>query len=195
MQGTEILYKKALVEYLLKFKPDCLASEVPFLDSKRRADILMISEGSSYAYEIKAERDRVDRIETQIDSYIGCFDYVYLFLACNHRTSIKNKKIPRSVGVMFFDGRNVEVVKKAKKRKVLSKGKVALSLDSYRFRAMRREGGGVKKLTVEALRESLIKQWKEKYTPGYESFKSEMGERIHVEDIYGLGAYKKPYIS
>lgn len=55
-----------------------LGNEVLYSTRQRRADLLMIKNQLLYAFEIKSEKDKVDRLDEQLEDYLSTFDFVYL---------------------------------------------------------------------------------------------------------------------
>ncbi|HCB2440337.1 TPA: sce7726 family protein, partial [Escherichia coli] len=95
----EIDIKLKIVEFLLNSEPadTYLAAEVRFSFGSRRADIVSISSDIATVYEIKSEKDSVERLVYQIDSYKEYFDYCYI-VCVNQNLDAVRKKISTNVG-------------------------------------------------------------------------------------------------
>jgi len=112
----EIDIKLKIVEFLLNSEPadTYLAAEVRFSFGSRRADIVSISSDIATVYEIKSEKDSVERLVYQIDSYKEYFDYCYI-VCVNQNLDAVRKKISTNVGIIVVDDINVKRIRKAKR--------------------------------------------------------------------------------
>lgn len=182
--------KISLISFLNEFKPYIIATEVPFMDSQRRADILMIKDDYSHAFEIKSETDKIDRLKSQIKSYTGCFDYISVVVDQSH-LPIKKLSIPRSIGIYVYQEKTVRLIRSPIKRKDKNKNKILSSLTSKELKKINK----LSEITNEKANSYLINQWKEKYSYGYSLFKKEMGKTIIYDDLNHLRPDRKNMIS
>ncbi|MGG2121552.1 sce7726 family protein, partial [Escherichia coli] len=65
-------------------------------------------------YEIKSEKDSVERLVYQIDSYKEYFDYCYI-VCVNQNLDAVRKKISTNVGIIVVDDISVRRIRKAKR--------------------------------------------------------------------------------
>jgi len=182
--------KISLISFLNEFKPYIIATEVPFMDSQRRADILMIKDNHSHVFEIKSETDKVNRLKSQIKSYTGCFDYISVVVDQSH-LPIKKLGIPKSIGVYVYQEKAVKLIRSPMKRKDKNKKKILSSLTSKELNKIQNP----LEITKEKANSHLINQWKEKYYYGYSLFKNEMGKTIIYDDLNHLRPDRKSMIS
>lgn len=182
--------KISLISFLNEFEPSIIATEVPLLDSQRRADILMIRNDHSYAFEIKSETDKIERLKDQIKIYTGCFDYISVVVDHSH-LPIKNLGIPTSIGVYAFQNNTIILVRPPVKRKDKSKSKILSSLTYKELKKIK----STTEITKEKANFTLIRHWIEKYHYGYSLFKKEIGETIIYDDLHHLRPNRKDIIS
>ena len=105
-----------------------LGNEVLYSTRQRRADLLMIKNQLLYAFEIKSEKDKVDRLDEQLEDYLSTFDFVYLVSTQKIKRNLK-QALPKNVGFISIDHNNICVQKKAKRIKRHNKRNLAEFLD------------------------------------------------------------------
>ena len=105
-----------------------LGNEVLYSTRQRRADLLMIKNQLLYAIEIKSEKDKVDRLDEQLEDYLSTFDFVYLVSTQKIKRNLK-QALPKNVGFISIDHNNICVQKKAKRIKRHNKRNLAEFLD------------------------------------------------------------------
>lgn len=88
-----------------------LGNEVLYSTRQRRADLLMIKNQLLYAFEIKSEKDKVDRLDEQLEDYLSTFDFVYLVSTQKIKRNLK-QALPKNVGFISIDHNNICVQKK-----------------------------------------------------------------------------------
>ena len=69
-----------------------------------RADVVVLN-GTSTAYEIKSERDRLDRLQTQVSAYLKVFANVNVIAGANHVAGVR-AAVPREVGILLLTSKN-----------------------------------------------------------------------------------------
>lgn len=114
----EYAYKAAITNKILlgthSLKTASMLSE--FRVGKSKADIVILN-GTSSAYEIKSERDKLDRLEGQINSYLKVFARVNVITGENHLEEIKNKT-SEEVGILLLTDRyQISIIRKAVERR------------------------------------------------------------------------------
>lgn len=114
----EYAYKAAITNKILlgthSLKTASMLSE--FRVGKSKADIVILN-GTSSAYEIKSERDKLDRLESQINSYLKVFARVNIITGENHLEEIKSKTSDE-VGVLLLNDRyQISTIRKSVERK------------------------------------------------------------------------------
>ena len=105
-----------------------LGNEVLYSTRQRRADLLMIKNQLLYAFEIKSEKDKVDRLDEQLEDYLSTFDFVYLVSTQKIKRNLK-QALPKNAGFISIDHNNICVQKKAKRIKRHNKRNLAEFLD------------------------------------------------------------------
>lgn len=88
-----------------------------FIDSfARRADLVMAN-GKLAAFEIKSEKDTLERLDGQLVTYLKLFEQVTVVCAERHRAGVESRA-PEGVGIWVLaeDGR-IKILRKAKTRR------------------------------------------------------------------------------
>lgn len=91
-----------------------------FIDAfARRADLVMAN-GKLSAFEIKSEKDSLDRLDGQLETYLRLFEQVTVVCAERHQAGVE-ERVPDGVGVwvLSVDG-SVKVLRRAKTHKQTS---------------------------------------------------------------------------
>lgn len=101
----EYVYKSAITHKVLlgKHSLRTAAMMTEFRAGDRKADVVILN-GSSTAYEIKSERDKLDRLQEQIAAYIQVFSVVNIISGENHLDSV-SKGLPEDVGILLLTDR------------------------------------------------------------------------------------------
>lgn len=94
------MVSKSFVEHLNKRESNLGSIYFEFPIIKTRVDILRLA-SDSHAYEVKSERDKVDRLEYQIPALQKVFDYVYL-IAPNRLMQKIPDSINSQIGLITF---------------------------------------------------------------------------------------------
>lgn len=121
--------KIALIKWLLeKYHNDfILGNEVAYSPLIRRADLVMVYNGLSYAFEIKSDCDNIKRLNEQLTDYLKTFDFVYIVTTNNLLKEIELSS-PKNVGIILVDD-NVRQKRKPTLIKRLDKRFLAEFLD------------------------------------------------------------------
>lgn len=101
----EYIYKAAITHKLLLgvHSLNTASMLTEFRVEKCKADIAILN-GTSTVYEIKSERDKLDRLENQIAAYQKVFAKVNVITGENHLDNIL-KNTPNNVGVLVLSGK------------------------------------------------------------------------------------------
>ena len=101
----EYIYKSAITHKVLlgrhSLRTAVMLSE--FRVGDRKADVVILN-GSSAAYEIKSERDRLDRLQDQITAYMEVFSVVNVVAGENHLSAVKDA-VPEDAGILLLNNR------------------------------------------------------------------------------------------
>lgn len=113
--------KIELFNYLLKKKVSWsfLASEVPFLGLSRFIDVCAGTLKSTYAYELKGDRDSLKRLKGQLKDMLSSFNYVLVLTTQKHLAEVERACNPK-VGILLWDGKKVKEIRKATKNKEIN---------------------------------------------------------------------------
>lgn len=101
----EYVYKAAITNKILlgRHSLQTAAMITEFRVSTCKADVVMLN-GTSTAYEIKSERDRLDRLPAQIDSFRKMFANVCVVVGANHVDAVL-AVVPQDVGLIALSDR------------------------------------------------------------------------------------------
>lgn len=99
----EYVYKAAITHKLLLGKHSLRTASMltEFRIGRCKADVVILN-GTSTVYEIKSERDKLDRLETQISEYRKVFAKVNIITGENHLQSVIDTTSPE-VGVLLLN--------------------------------------------------------------------------------------------
>ena len=102
----EYVYKAAITHKILlgthSLRTAAMLTE--FRVGNCRADVVVLN-GTSTAYEIKSERDRLDRLQSQVSSYLRVFANVNVIAGENHVADVRGT-VPREVGILVLTSKN-----------------------------------------------------------------------------------------
>lgn len=103
---NEYVYKTAIAHKILLGTHSLTTASMlsEFRVGTSKADVVILN-GTSTVYEIKSERDNLDRLRSQIDDYLKVFARVNVITGENHLDAVIHK-IPSDVGVLLLTGRH-----------------------------------------------------------------------------------------
>ena len=117
---TETEIRNALIKRLSASAYGAKAAFISemFVDKfSRRADLVMAN-GKLSVFEIKSDRDSLERLEGQISSYQNFFEEVTVVCATRHQVNVE-ALVPKNIGVWLIDSDgHLSVVRKAKAEKL-----------------------------------------------------------------------------
>lgn len=101
----EYIYKNAIAQKVLLGKhslnTSCMLTE--FRAGHCKADVVILN-GTSVVYEIKSERDKLDRLERQLHEYLQIFGQVQVITGENHVHAVE-EVVPDAVGIQILSNR------------------------------------------------------------------------------------------
>lgn len=189
-----------IIEYFLhafKGLDIIVALEVPFCEYKRRADIVFVVNGFTYAVEIKTEKDKVNTLENQISDYKKIFDFCYIAAEGKNFTSIIKRNYG-NVGILKIEHkvkkhREARIVKTLDKKSLLSCMDFSYLKKHSSFVVMptKQESilESVKKMKIVECRMAFLEFMKTRYQHGSASFFHEIGSTIHTDDLLILSKF------
>ena len=102
----EYVYKAAITHKILlgthSLRTAAMLTE--FRVGNCRADVVVLN-GTSPAHEIKSERDRLDRLQSQVSAYLRVFANVNVIAGENHVADVRDS-VPREVGILVLTSKN-----------------------------------------------------------------------------------------
>jgi hypothetical protein len=101
----EYIYKAALTHKILLGKHSLQTASMmtEFRVRDCKADLVILN-GTATVYEVKSERDSLNRLERQIAAYLDVFAQVYVIAPDSHLVAVKSI-VPREVGIMSLNNR------------------------------------------------------------------------------------------
>lgn len=175
--------KKSISAYLVSRDPSgIIGTEVMYGSSRRVADMVFISNGHSYAIEIKSEFDTIARLEGQLEEYQTLFDYIIIFSAPNHIQRIHNA-IPNFVGLYCINENGISKLRREKINRHVQKSEMLISIPSAAVKADFSVRG---KLTSDEIRSVVLrKSMKEihSYFIAYFKEKLESSASLHKKHV------------
>ncbi len=168
-----------------------LGQEVMFGLNNSYADLVIIYNDRLYAIEIKALRDNLKRLDTQLKNYQKVFDYVFLLATENHLKSLQLETYS-GIGFIEVNDKGFNIVKRALIQKSFSKEDI-LGTMPYSFLSTKYDFK--KGTTAVSARQSLIRKsqkelkgllleyMKNKIIYKYQNFLAEKGDSFQYEDI------------
>lgn len=101
----EYVYKNTIVNKILlgrhSLNTSTLISELNV--GKSKADIVIFN-GTSTVYEIKTELDSLNRLESQLEDYLKCFDKIYVITTLENIKKLENK-LSGKIGLIEYTKR------------------------------------------------------------------------------------------
>lgn len=103
------------LDYIPRVFGGTMMFEFPFLNGRRRADIICSSNKYLIAFEIKSDFDSLSTLQEQVDDYKKCFNSTYVVCGEKHLKKIQdNKNI--DAGIIFIKNNEFILLRKAKLR-------------------------------------------------------------------------------
>mgnify|MGYP004524828547 FL=1 len=126
--------------------------EIMYGSSRRVADMIFISNGYSYAIEIKSEIDSTSRLKGQLKEYQSLFDYILIFSAPKHVKKIQSE-ISKDIGLYSISEVAIETVQREKFNRSAQKSEMLISIPSA---AVKSEFSIKGKLTSDEIRAQAL---------------------------------------
>lgn len=196
----EAAIKIKLIDYVLKncdMDNTVIRTEFLFADSRRRADIALVGT-FLHAYEIKSERDNIDKLDSQIADYRNYFEAVHVL--CHKKHIEKVREIDKTVGILVIDNDGISRIRTASIRKSIkskylieyfNKEYVIKLCRKYNVKTSDLVGKSIVELQSRLLRLmnnkeirlEVTKYLLDKYESSYKSFLCERGNFTIEDDL------------
>ncbi|MBW5801342.1 sce7726 family protein [Halomonas elongata] len=188
----KILLTKHIVNSLHNFT---IGAEVPFQFGERRADLVLLNSGFLSAFEIKGARDRLSRLEYQVESYKKFFDYCYIVCEPSNLSEVR-KNIPKDFGIFIAETTGVKKIRKSKQFKKQDKLMLSsiLSVEKLKKITKKRELRSKHELCAQLAKEKKLneirhisrKDFEERYSVASRLMRQETTNTINADDIYTI---------
>lgn len=181
---------------------ELIASEVPYLYGKRKADILLIQNSLLVGFEIKSKYDQLSKLLSQTTDYLNVFNLYYIVLSDKFKNTKLLEKIPKNVGIIYVDS-NGKIINK---RKAIIKKNIDKKYSSlFMWKSDIKEYlKNIDNKSIKEVRENFIKTYnnkqvleysisalKKRYERGYYLFLREKGSYTNIEDLKNLTKINK----
>lgn len=133
----------------------CIATEVPFANRTRRADLVMVGE-SIWGIEVKSPVDKIENAISQLNDYRQFFDFAVLASTPDQIKRIL-KDIPRQVGLIELAGPVATWRRQPLEIKRLNKAYLAGFLDRSTLKALLSHHRFERNILISELRELAVK--------------------------------------
>lgn len=133
-----------------------ISSEVMYGSSRRVADMVFISNGHSYAIEIKSKYDTTARLVGQLEDYQTLFDYILVFTAPNHLNRIE-AETSDIIGIYCINESGIRTVRREKINRLVQKSEMLISIPSAEVKSFFSVKG---KLSSDEIRAKVLKKSK-----------------------------------
>lgn len=168
-----------------------IGQEVMFGKQKTFADLVVLSNNKTYAFEIKAHNDNFKRLDFQINNYKKIFDYIYVIVTENHLEALKRLNY-QNVGIITISDNGFKFIKRGVVQKSFSKEDILetipLSYLSKKYNFKNNTPASIVRTTLlqhsqKELKQTLFGFLKYKIENKYKNFLDEKGNAIQYEDI------------
>jgi hypothetical protein len=195
--------KALFIDYIFENikQNDVIGSEIMFGSRKGIADLIILSNGLTFAYEIKAQNDDFRKIKMQLEDYNKTFDFVYVITTEKHFTKAKND-IPKNNGIIFiYNDLSIKLFRESKQNNNITKEEMLSTMTinfierKYKFPRKKilaydlRES--LKYLDQKILKEGMYEFLYQRIRPRYLNFIAERGNKTHFEEIALLSMKNK----
>ncbi|MEI8390374.1 MAG: sce7726 family protein [bacterium] len=186
--------KIKLIQWLLENESDfTLGNEVLFSSKLRRADLVMIKNNKTYAFEIKSDRDNTRNLESQLEDYLSTFDYTILVVTKKTEKHIK-QYLSTNVGLYIIDDNGFQVIRKPIKTTKYNKMNLLEFLDKNSLIKLIAQKGlskfsvfelrilALKKASIKTIRHLAIERLFERYSRLFNLFKIDIDDEVISKD-------------
>lgn len=134
---------------------DTIATEVLFSVNRRKADLLILSNGT-HTIEIKSEWDDLRKLKVQLEDYCKTFDRVSVIATKKYLPKTK-KLLSRNTGLILFDNDKFSIVRKAQLNRKLDKQSLLMFLPKIELLNLC-SLKNIRKLSTDEVRSKLKRQ-------------------------------------
>ena len=196
-------YYKTLMmdEFFNDLKMDLLITEIPYLYGNRKADLVVILDNKSIAFEIKSELDNLTKLNEQIRDYQEVFNEVYVVIADKFKTSQEIKSLPKNIGLVVEKNGTFKLKRVAKLKTTLKKDKTVYFLHKNEMLEYLNTN---KYLSINGVRKKFLNKFNNKevydivlkslinrYNDKFKLFCFNRGKYTHKEDLKMLTGLKQ----
>ena len=196
-------YYKTLIidEFFNDLNIDLLTTEIPYLYGNRKADLVVILDNKSIAFEIKSELDNLTKLNEQIRDYQEVFNEVYVVIADKFKTSQEIKSLPKNIGLIVEKNGTFKLKRVAKLKTTLKKDKTVYFLHKNEMLEYLNTN---KYLSINGVRKKFLNKFNNKevydivlkslinrYNDKFKLFCFNRGKYTHKEDLKMLTGLKQ----
>ncbi|MGS0999068.1 sce7726 family protein [Rhodanobacter sp. UC4451_H18] len=173
---------------------EVIGLELRFGDGRYRADLVISSPSRLSSFEIKGERDNLDKLPDQVAGYTKMFLDFSVMTAPVWLPSLR-ERLPRSIGIWTVDSQ-LKRVRQPYVKSLLPKASAAAWLRTSELRSLLSEfglsaAGTLSAMTTTAeqnipatvLSERALRTVYERLLPRYSTFLRELGRTVTLDDV------------
>lgn len=200
---SEIDVRIGVLQHVVKNcvpKGGFVAVEPRYAHSKRRADVLVVSD-TCHAYEIKSDADNLSRLKEQLDDYKRTFDFVTVVTTLKHLPGIL-ERVGRNEGVLVVRDGKLSPLREARRNKRLSKRNLihmcskealakVLGVQLSTHSLIELQSLAERKLLLSILQHTVSEELKRRFQAQYQVFASEAAIPYAENDLALLRCYDR----
>lgn len=193
--------KTILIDFLISQNDSIvLGNEVTYGSKKQVVDIIQLSKNKIIAFEVKADRDDVRRLDNQINEYKKIFDHIYV--VCTSKLLCKiQEKTDQTIGILCVGAEGViEIKRKAIQQRRYDKKSILETINaaylkktfnlSQKFTANETRSLLAYK-NIKELKSTLYSYLETFLSEKYSLFLSEKGVNTHIDDLPILSMHRR----
>lgn len=186
-----------------KLELGLLVCELNYNQGKRKADLVYLDSDGLTAFEVKSEKDTLNRLTGQIEHYLASFEKVFVVTSVTHFDELR-RVLPSRIGIVVEHSGKLSIYRQAKPRKRLNAvdrlsfltkkdlarlaGVRSSQVSSYTYKELLNIA--IDKSTQGEIKAYVLDTLHEKHYERFSSFLKEKGEKTHVDDLLLLSRKK-----
>ncbi|MDR1324241.1 MAG: sce7726 family protein [Candidatus Margulisbacteria bacterium] len=204
--GAANIIKAELIDFLLKNgNYDLLASETPFFQGNRWADLIALRENKTIGFEIKSEQDSLRTLKEQLSDYIRVFNMVYLVLSEKFINNPAVDFVSKDIGLIIIKKDHKVIMKRKATPRLLLDKKWLITLlwrkDLEKLCPKKKntemddlKNHVLEKCSVKNIQKQIIISLKSRYATSYKFFLKDRGNYTTIEDLRIITRLKKNHV-
>lgn len=187
--------KALFIDFLLEAEHNnyIIGSEVMFAYKKVVADLILLSNNSIQAFEIKAKNDDLRKLESQLIEYNKVFDFVNVLVTENHFLKANQIVSPKNGLIIVKNNLEIEIYRHPVQNIILNKEELLSTMSAnfikkyFKINTQNLSSSKIRnpllEKDIEEIRNALYLFLKTRISNKYLNFIYEKGIKTHFEDI------------